>query len=71
MCVWNELILEDLTTNLTAIFAITLEFCAQCWLSCLMGYENLEHSREQNKGPEVAGRVGKKHLRGKVEGKQP
>lgn len=43
--------------NLPAVFGITLEFCAQDWLSCLMGYENLEHSGEQNKGPEVTGRV--------------
>ena len=55
--VCNQLTLDDLATNLSATFAITLEFSAQYWLSCFMGCENLEHSGKQNKGPEAAGRV--------------
>ena len=53
----NKLILNDLAMNISAVFGITLEFCAQDWLSCLMGCENLDHSGGQNKGPEVTGRV--------------
>lgn len=55
--VCGELTLQDLATNLSAVFAVTFEFSAHYWLSCFMGCENLEHSGEQNKGPEVAGRV--------------
>lgn len=43
--------------TVSAMFDITLEFGAQSWLSCFMGCEILEHSGEQNKGPEVTGRV--------------